>query len=296
MKALIAYYTGTGGTGMVARELGRQLEGLRWQIRVERIKSEATMMVDGYDPIILLFPLHAENAPQGVYDWIDGLPLGEDRRVIVICTSGMGEMPGNRGGRWHAIRRLEGKGYDLWYEDSVLMPANYLASAPASVNRRLLAMMPRQVARIVAGLKTGRRRRVRPGLIDRLVSAAGESFKKGEAAFGKGLSASAVCAGCGWCAGNCPAANITMEGGRPRFGDACQFCLGCLYGCPEKAISSNNPKGLLAGGYDLQALLPRADGDGAAGDGDGERPSDDRPQPPKGLLWSGLRRYLRSFE
>lgn len=54
--------------------------------------------------------------------------------------------------------------------------------------------------------------------------------------FGRGIKTTDSCTGCGLCARRCGSSNIVIENGRAVVGDRCDMCLGCIYGCPEKAL------------------------------------------------------------
>ena len=46
-----------------------------------------------------------------------------------------------------------------------------------------------------------------------------------------------VCTRCGLCARECPANNITLDGGSlPRWHGKCTMCLSCIHRCPVRAI------------------------------------------------------------
>jgi NAD-dependent dihydropyrimidine dehydrogenase PreA subunit len=45
-----------------------------------------------------------------------------------------------------------------------------------------------------------------------------------------------LCTGCGQCARRCPAQNIRLADGRPRFGRRCTMCMGCAFRCPQDAV------------------------------------------------------------
>jgi Pyruvate/2-oxoacid:ferredoxin oxidoreductase delta subunit/flavodoxin len=46
------------------------------------------------------------------------------------------------------------------------------------------------------------------------------------------------CDGCGICARVCPAANVQMDEGRPRWLDHCALCFACLHWCPREAVQA----------------------------------------------------------
>lgn len=53
----------------------------------------------------------------------------------------------------------------------------------------------------------------------------------------RSFAASESCAGCGNCARLCPAGNISIEEGKPRWGGRCEQCGACFAWCPRSAIS-----------------------------------------------------------
>ena len=56
----------------------------------------------------------------------------------------------------------------------------------------------------------------------------------------KGFAASDSCTGCGLCEKLCPANNIAMEGGKPKWLGRCERCVACISWCPSKAINYEN--------------------------------------------------------
>lgn len=53
----------------------------------------------------------------------------------------------------------------------------------------------------------------------------------------KPFRATDQCIGCGICARNCPTCNITMESGKPAWGNNCALCLSCYHKCPQHAVA-----------------------------------------------------------
>ncbi len=55
----------------------------------------------------------------------------------------------------------------------------------------------------------------------------------------RSFRASESCSGCGDCARLCPAGNIAIVGGKPRWGGGCEQCGACFAWCPRTAISGS---------------------------------------------------------
>jgi ferredoxin len=76
-----------------------------------------------------------------------------------------------------------------------------------------------------------------------LISALGELEKGGSHKFGSGIKVLHSCTRCGLCVNNCCSSNIVFEiqeergvTGKPKFGNRCDMCLGCIYNCPKNAL------------------------------------------------------------
>jgi Coenzyme F420-reducing hydrogenase, beta subunit len=138
--------------------------------------------------------------------------------------------------RWRVIRILKKKGYDVFYENMVVMPSNCLYRYSDHLSMRLLEAMPRKSAAIADDILAGNRRRKSFPLLSWPVMFLCSLGKK-SGSYWKNAAISAQCTSCGKCAGDCPQDNITMKDGRPVFGAQCILCLRCYYGCPVHAIS-----------------------------------------------------------
>ena len=44
------------------------------------------------------------------------------------------------------------------------------------------------------------------------------------------------CIGCGKCVKLCPLNNVTLQAGKPVWGDNCTHCMACIGNCPTQAI------------------------------------------------------------
>lgn len=281
---LVAYYTGTGGTRLVAealtREAGDHLANLMQITTGEQYAEEP------FKSLCILYPIHAFNAPEAVYTFIERLPNGLGRHAAVISVSGGGEMVCNTAARSGVIARLEAKGYEVLYEESVVMPCNVIISTPEAVSQRLLELMPQKVEEIWQGLLHQRVRRTKPLAIDYRISRLGEKEKLYTHKFGSHIYTHERCNGCGICVKGCPAKNIILESGRAVFLDRCELCMHCLYACPQEALEANMWKFfVIKGGYRLHYPTP------SHLESNGELCKQIR-----GVLWKGVRSYLLSFD
>lgn len=282
-KIKIAYFSGTGSTARVAVALEKELARRDVSVMMSGIRAGVLPSDDDEDLLVLLFAVHACNAPEIVYRWIDSIHNERPIPAAVISVSGGGEISPNTACRLSSIGRLEKKGYNVFYEKMIVMPSNWIVKTHDHLAIRLLEVLPLKAARIVDDLLAGVTRRTRPKLIDRVFSKIGEMEKRGAKIFGKRIRVNANCNGCGWCAMNCPADNISMVDGRPVFGGECLLCLKCIYGCPNSALEPGMFKFItVKEGYDLKALEKKMEGVELA-------PVEDLA---KGYLWKGVKDYL----
>jgi Fe-S-cluster-containing hydrogenase components 2 len=223
---------------------------------LERITHNGQVKTDPYDLLFLLYPVHASNAPAGVYQWLHQLTAVDKIPAVVISVSGGGEVSPNTACRIHSIHELEKKGYEVIYDHMLVMPSNLFIPTPRSLAVMLLEILPKKVNQISEDVMSGIRQRTTPLWYDRLFSLIFEIEKTGARQWGRGIKVSSACDGCGWCAKNCPSGNITMVNGLPHFNVSCQLCMGCIYGCHTQALLPGAFKFFfLKEGFNLKAIL-----------------------------------------
>jgi len=282
-RVKIVYYSGTGGTTRVAECFKSAFADSGHEVFTQQLKKNISDLKDEHDLLVLLFAVHACNAPEAVYKWISNLGKVKNIPAVVVSVSGGGEVIPNTACRASSIRRLERKGYRVVYEKMIVMPSNWIAATKLPLARMLLEILPLKVQQIVADIENGVIRRTKPFMIDRILSLVGELEKVGAKFFGKQIRVGEDCTGCEWCSNNCPAGNISMGFRRPKFGNNCHLCLNCIYGCPNKALLPSIGKFVVVKeGYDLKAL----ENMGIL------KETVDVENLAKSYLWSGVRKYL----
>ncbi len=276
-KALVAYFSGTGGTTRAAKAVAQAFELRGVSVDIQEIKTGKAFPNGSEDYLVLLFAVHAANAPEPVYRWLENLSPVSGTKAAVLAVSGGGEVFPNTACRLSSIKRLEKKGYEVVYEHMIVMPSNMSIATPDGLAARLLEVLPQKAASMADDILSGIRRRVKPSLLNRFMSVVCEMEKKGCHIFGKWLIADETCTGCGWCAKGCPGANIRMEGERPVFGNQCVMCFRCVYGCPSHSLRPKRFKfALNKRGFDIR----RYENSGI------------QPEKKTGVVWKGVNRYL----
>ena len=108
----IDYYTGTGGSELVAKLLADKLKNENHIIEINRIYRDNIKKVENLEPdyYILIFPVHSFNAPKPIYEWIEHL-AGNNRKTAVISVSGGGNVITNSACRCKTEKRQIGRAH-----------------------------------------------------------------------------------------------------------------------------------------------------------------------------------------
>ena len=259
----IDYYTGTGGTKLIAGLLAEQLRNNNLNVEInriyrDRIKDVVNPETDYY---ILIFAVHSFNAPKPVYEWVDHL-AGNRCKTAVISVSGGGNVMTNTACRCKTVRLLKKSNFNVIYEEMVRMPNNWLKVPKKQKCTQILSKLPHKIDEISQTIIAEKRKKKIIYWIDYLIAALGVAEKKITHKFGKGIRVLKSCTGCGLCAKNCCSSNIQMESktssgvhAKPKFGNRCDMCLGCVYNCPQKALKPTYGAFQIdKNGYDLHLM------------------------------------------
>lgn len=255
----LVYFTGTGGTARVADAFERSFMNRSITVQRTALKGVTDPVIGG-DMLVLLFPVYAFNAPKPIGEWLKKIPPAKGQPAVVVSVSGGGEISPNTACRAATIRRLEKKGYDVIYEKMVVMPSNFMIGFDESLCAMVLHATPMIIDKVVAELIKGTRHRTLPYGIDRLAARLGYFEVLGGRIFGRHLKVNDKCVDCGWCEKMCPQNNIKIIDGRHIFGNDCVICMGCIYGCPQKAIEPGIGKFMVVPeGFNLSKVEDRMD-------------------------------------
>jgi len=280
-NVLIVYFSGTGCTELVAKSLHEQLSTVALSVELKRIQDYESPARSDF--LVICFPVHAFNPPKPVLDWVRDLKQEFSTSTILISVSGGGSVTPNLACRLPLVRSLKRLGYNVVYEEMIVMPSNWITSTDVNVGATLLEVLPSKLSKIVHNLKEAKSKRVNPGLLNRLITFLGRSESIGAKRFGENIYVKSSCISCGLCVNTCPVMNISFKSKKPVFGLKCIMCLGCIYTCPTQALQPKVFNSVaLNEGFSLKtfkASKPISD-------------IEEIKNKTRGFLWLGVRRYL----
>jgi ferredoxin/flavodoxin len=287
-KIRIVYFSGTGGCKRVANIFADKLQNRNVNVNsVELNQMEYTKEIYE-DMLIIIFPVYALNAPKPIYQYLKNLTRVNKLPAVVISVSGGGEITPNTASRLHSIKLLKQKGFQVIYEEMLVMPSNVFFQIPEELSWLLLNILPEKIERILIEVLQGRIHITKPLLADRILSRLGEGEKLVSGIFGKRIKVLDNCNGCKLCEKACPCGNIIINNKKPYFDNQCVVCLRCIYNCPKKALRPGIGKSmLLKQGYDLNKYDKLENTD--------TKDIKDRKvilKMTKGFLYSGIKKYL----
>ncbi|NHJ06295.1 MAG: hypothetical protein EAX90_15825 [Candidatus Heimdallarchaeota archaeon] len=209
-------------------------------------------IVKDYNLICLGFPVYAGMSPSLVREFIEKVPMVQNKGLFVYNTKGIAEGIAN----WHIIHQLEKKGFRSLGYSSFIMPASdeisMLVKKDSRLHRRMLSKNFDQIKKVD---KYNKKIIKTLNLLNSAQSINELPHKKPIKIFGfivtaillglyaligeimrKKLHADNKCTTCEICIKECPTQNISLKENQIVFDNRCIFCLRCINNCPEEAI------------------------------------------------------------
>jgi len=236
MKAVIYYFSATGNSLSIARDIALELGGAQ-VLSITRLARGEKISTDA-DTVGIVYPVYAFGVPLIVERFIERLELRKDQYVFLVANyAGM-----QGAGLTRAYRLLKHKGISTKAGFGLVMPNNYTPFGEAVSKERQAAILGKEkekTKRIAEAVKNKETLPPETGFFlarwlfaepIRFISA---RMMRSE---DKNFSVNEKCDGCGVCAKVCPVGNIEIKEKKPLWKHSCELCMACFHWCPKEAI------------------------------------------------------------
>ncbi len=236
MQRMVMYwFSGTGNTWRTATAFAQAMNARGTAVALRRMETVDTPGLGAQETLGLAFPIACFSTYPLVWQFLERLPPGNGRGVVLLMTMGgaSGGMAGPLG------RRLRAAGYRTLGALAAVMPGNYNnRSIPEAANAARVERMRHAVEDFCDALQEGRGRWPRGYPLWsagwRALASTPRPWRWFKKLFPLAVDAGR-CTRCGLCARLCPVGCIRMDD-RPVWDATCQACQRCINYCPEHAI------------------------------------------------------------
>jgi len=240
MKTAIYYFTGTGNSLKIAKDLAEIIEGSEL-IPMAACWQEDTVTTSA-NRVGFVHPLYWYGLPRLVREFIKKIDLAGASYVFSVATC---EIP-----RGLCLQQMASlltqKGKKLGAGFYVQMPNNYIFGeyqvTPQAERQELFRKAAEKVKRIAKAVTASLSHIDGNPLSDAFFRLRKRPSRKHSAWLQEAHSRDSrfmvqeSCDGCGICAMVCPVGNIEMENDRPQWQHRCEQCLACIHHCPKCAL------------------------------------------------------------
>jgi ferredoxin/flavodoxin len=233
MKTTIYYFSGTGNSLKIARNLAVKLKDTEL-IPIAKIWQEESILPHS-SKIGFIFPLYFYGCPLIILDFLKKLELSNIDYIFAVITS----HGGGSGATLSQINKILGK--DSKYLNagfSIQMPGNYIPMYDIASKQAHNLDFERAKDKInfIADVIGKNGKEIQKEILPVIGKLFNSFFCNRVNKTDKNYYADERCNSCEVCEAVCPVNNIIMIDGRPVWQQKCQRCLACIHFCPQKAI------------------------------------------------------------
>jgi len=236
LKTTLYFFTGTGNSLKVARDLSEKLEDCEL-VPIAKVWQEENLASKS-EKVGFVFPLYYYGLPKIIFDFVNKINLDKTDYVFAVITMG-GEWEGASFKQLEKILITKSKSLNAGF--IVTMPSNFILDQniyPEDQEKELLKKSIIQIEKISEIVK----KNIQNLEIDinqkkgRIIERANITFHKKVYESDEHFLADEKCNNCGICEKICPVNNIILVEGKPQWQHKCQQCFACINYCPEKSI------------------------------------------------------------
>ena len=234
---MVLYFSATGNTEFVARELAKRL-GDKCINLLERVKTQDHSPLHSEKPFVICAPVYVCEMPRFLADYLKKQTFTGSKDVYFIFTSGgYCGISGMLAKNIFKAKKMVYRGHAEFK-----MPRNYVANdsypmlEKEEIEKRIRDSYQQleQVAKDIFALNKLQARHVY--LFETVVTVPFNPVWCKYKLTAKAFYVKESCAGCGKCEKLCPLNNIQIVDKKPVWGNQCTHCMACIGNCPVSAI------------------------------------------------------------
>ncbi len=231
MNTVIYYFTGSGNSRKIAKDLAEKLDNTEIIRITKRLVDSGPINITGKTGII--FPVYVSGLPVIVEAFVNRLEIADAAYLFAIAN--FGESAGVSLVQLDDL--LMKKGKDLSAAFEILMPDNTQIMFPPGTKEEQEECLKAQkdmIPEIASVLSNGIKHTDKIDTVRKSGQTRPHIFTPSVMA--KEFYSDDKCDSCGKCAKVCPVNNITLSNGKPFWHYHCELCLACMQWCPHEAI------------------------------------------------------------
>jgi heterodisulfide reductase subunit A-like polyferredoxin len=238
MKTMLYYFTGTGNSLLIAKNLKEKLQDAILVPMVKALK-ENKMFCETQN-VGFIFPLYFWGLPKIVEEFINRINLDKVKYIFIILNSGGSLSPDNAANRINKILKAKNKKLNASYR--LIMPSNYIKEFHVenlNMQNQKISKMKSSLLKIADDINNNSeiKKKSRLAVLANFVN---DIWQKNVNNSDKDFYVKNNCNSCGICVKICPVDNIKLVDNKPVWQHICQECLACIHYCPKSAIESKN--------------------------------------------------------
>lgn len=232
-KRIILYFTGTGNSLYIARQLAGDNAEL---LSIPQLVKEGRYELDA-DEIGIVYPVYGHMPPYMVREYIGKATFRADYKFAVLTY---GNRKCNAVEIWDEITRKAGTPFD--YISTIIMVDNWLPNFDMNEQMKIDKHIPENLQSITADISQRRQwhqpvteeeRRQHQGFLERSGIDPETGFLMESS---RCFTVTDACIGCGVCTQVCPRGNYDQTPAGIKVAGDCEYCFACIQNCPQRAI------------------------------------------------------------
>jgi len=236
MKTDIYYFSGTGNSLAVAKDLAGQLQDETALLPVARFLNNGEIRIES-NILGLVFPVYCHDLPEIVKEFIKNTTFVTTPYIFAIAT--YNTEPGNALHNLDSLLKQKKLGLAAGY--NISMPGNsvlVLDMTTTDDENKIRFQAKEDRIKIIARNVQLRKPVGIEGKFDPQDTYGSRKYLDQTYKAAEQFWVTDDCKNCKTCENVCPRHNIERFENRPVWGDNCEYCLACLHWCPEKAVQN----------------------------------------------------------